>query len=220
LGRRLVGLEIGGCRLERWVMRYWQPGEEANRSLVWIGVQDSMAASSVQERMASSSRCSVSSLEVASCVAQSPHSRPRLVHHHHLHSTTSTKKSSFPSSCSAFPLPARVRTSPRTAHPACSPACACHHASCAAPLSRSRCPRLQHRVSEPAYPHYSSSPECTGSFWSVQAGSCLVPRCSLPVPCDRGSNSWLPRQFHHCLLRLRQGRFCGRGLGDMGGRSW
>ena len=161
--------------------------------------------------------CSVSSLGVASCVAQSPHSRPLLVHH--LHSTTSTKKSSFPPSCSAFPLPARVRTSPRTAHPACSPACACHHASSAAPLSRSHFPRLQHQVFELAYRRYSSSPECTNSSWSVQAGSYLVPH-SLPAPCDRGSNSWLLLRFRHRLLRLRQGRFYGRGLGDMGGLSW
>ena len=158
-----------------------------------------------------------SSHQVASYAAQSPHSRRHPVHHH-LHSTA-TKKSSFPS-CLAFPVPARVRTFPRMVHPAYSPACyACHHASFVAPLSRSRCPRLQHRASEPAYRHCSSSSECTAPSWSVQVGPYLVPR-SLPAPCDRGSNSWLLPRFHRRLLRLRQGRFYALRLGDMGGRSW
>lgn len=167
--------------------------------------------------MALKSCWTASSLEAAFCVAQSPHSRRRPVHHR-LHNTT-TKKSSFPS-CLAFPVPARVRTFPRMAHPACSLACcACHHASSAAPLSRSRYPRLQHRVFEPAYRHCSSNSECTAPSWSVQVGPYLVPR-SLPAPCDRGSNSWLLPRFHRRLLRLRQGRFYALRLCDMGDRSW
>jgi hypothetical protein len=180
LGIRLVGSETTDCRLESWI----QLGEEAIRSLVWIDVQDSMAVSTAQKPLALSSCWPVSILGAASCVAQSPRSLRR--HFHHPHSTA-TKKSSF-LSCLAFPPPAQVRTFPHKAHPVCSPVCACHHASSAAPLSRSRCPHLQHQAFEPAYRHCSSSSECTTRSWSVQAGPYSVPH-SLPAPCDRGSNS-------------------------------